>query len=195
MKKTTLCIVLWNTLFSEADFLSLWQEKQLRAMWDPEGVKILILRTLCRKMDQECVYKGGEGVCNIKWIFPSTYEVPVWSLEVGIISDFPYTIAFPTFTGLQARRELQWALNGVPTLAFGVEQGAFLTSDAWSQWATYAGTWHMLLWVVESYHLLQWQFPMATTAVIAAAGDYGYTKTSYLTDWSTASWEMVMQHL
>lgn len=113
-----------------------------------------------------CIW-GSEGVCSIKWIFPSICKVAAWSLE--IISDFPPAIASPTFIGLQARRELQWALHGVPTLAFGVEHGAFLTPDALSQWTTYAETWHLLLWVVESYHLLKWQSPMATTAVIAAA--------------------------
>lgn len=29
---------------------------------------------------------GSEGVCSIKWIFPSICEVPVWSLEIEIIT-------------------------------------------------------------------------------------------------------------
>lgn len=99
-----------------------------------------------------CVYVGGEGVCRIKWIFPSICEVPVWSLDIENISGYPPAIASPTFIGLQARKDLQWALSGVLTLGFGVEHGAFLTPDIWSQWTTYAETWHMLLWVVESYH-------------------------------------------
>lgn len=54
-----------------------------------------------------------------------------------------------------------------------VERGAFLTSDAWSYWATYTETQHVPLVVVEGYHLLRGQRPVATIAVKAiAAEDY-----------------------
>lgn len=71
-------------------------------MWDPEEVKIPILRTLYGKIDQECVCMWrGKGVCGIKLIFPSICEVPVWSLDIENISDYPPVIASSTFIGLQ----------------------------------------------------------------------------------------------